>query len=72
MAALSPWVMAEVHRNSKARRSAFKLRDFMLSELGNDDDEPMPQLPPADPSGLWGRIGAALKALGGNDGDNGR
>lgn len=33
MAALAPWITAEINRDRKRRRKPFAIRDFVLSEI---------------------------------------
>jgi len=68
MAAITPWVLASIHRDTKSKREPWLLSDFTVSGLLKPspraaERRPDPDRP--DAKTIWNKVGAVMTALGG-------
>jgi hypothetical protein len=65
VAAIGPWVNAELNRDKKKHRKPFSLYEWTLTGLRKPVRAPKKQK--RDPAELFAFIGQSLRALGGKD-----
>lgn len=76
MAAVQPCLFAEAYRDDKKRRTPFKLEEFTVTGMAEaarkEAARRKKMQTPEGQAGLWSRISAGMKALGGINGPDRR